>query len=524
MRLAVLTSLLVALPAVAGAQAQPAAVPQVRPAKRAAATRVPDGAISVDGSLADEAWRLAEPVTDFVMKEPVEGGTPTDAMEVRFAYDEGAFYIGARMASVNSRTIQAPLGRRDNVAQAEHILVALDTFLDRRTSVVFGVTASGVRLDRIHATDSEEAFDLTFDLVWEAAARQDADGWTAEIWIPLAQLRFYPGSDLTWGLNIQRFRPTLNEQDTWVLIPRTVRAWASWFGDLRGLTDMPSSRRLELSPYVAGASTLYPGTSAGNPFTDGANATGRVGADVKMGLGPNLTLEATINPDFGQVEADPAEVNLTAFETRFPERRPFFLEGAPLFNVGHPNFYYSRRIGARPVGPAPGDYVDYPDSTTIITAAKLSGRLPSRTSIAFLSAMTAEESADIGFAAAPGTREIDVAPRAYYGVGRVLQEFGTLGSTAGVLVNAMHRDFDEGSPLADLQPRNAAAFAGNTLLRFGGGGNTSCAPPAAPRSSTARRRPSSACSGRARISRSGRIAPTRRSIRRSPRWAAGRCR
>ena len=525
MRLAVLASLLFALPAMTGAQTQPAALPQVRPAKRAAATRVPDGAINVDGSLADEAWRLAEPVTDFVMKEPVEGGTPTDAMEVRFAYDEGAFYIGARMASVNSRAIQAPLGRRDNVAQAEHILVALDTFLDRRTSVVFGVTASGVRLDRIHATDSEEAFDLTFDLVWEAAARQDADGWTAEIRIPLAQLRFYPGSDLTWGLNIQRFRPTLNEQDTWVLIPRTVRAWASWFGDLRGLTDMPSSRRLELSPYVAGASTLYPGTSAGNPFTDGANATGRVGADVKMGLGPNLTLEATINPDFGQVEADPAEVNLTAFETRFPERRPFFLEGAPLFNVGHPNFYYSRRIGARPVGPAPGDYVDYPASTH--DHHRRQAQRPAavedvdRVPVGHDRARSRPTSAS---PPRPARREIDVAPRAYYGVGRVLQEFGTLGSTAGVLVNAMHRDFDEGSPLADLQPRNAAAFAGNTLLRFGGGDIRAARRRRHLDRRTARRRPSSACSDRAPISRSGPIAPIRRSIRRSPRWAAGRCR
>ena len=183
-----------------------------------------------------------------------------------------------------------------------------------------------------------------------------------------------------------------------MLIPRTVRAWASWFGDLRGLTNLTPSRRLEVSPYVAGAATRYPETAAGNPFTDGANLVGRVGADVKMGLGPNLTLEATINPDFGQVEADPAEVNLTAFETRFPERRPFFLEGAPLFNIGHPNFYYSRRIGARPVGVATGDYVDYPTATTILTAAKLSGRLPSRTSIAFLSAVTAEEEAEVASA------------------------------------------------------------------------------------------------------------------------------
>jgi hypothetical protein len=468
MRVVVLASLFLVLSA-ARAPGQTPAVPQARPAKRAAATRVPTGAITVDGMVSDEAWRLAAPVTDFVMKEPTEGGTPTDAMEVRFAYDDRAFYIGARMFNRNSRPIQAPLARRDNVTSAEHILIAFDTFQDRRTSVVFGVTAAGVRLDRFHATDTEETFDLTFDLVWDAAARQDEDGWTAEIWIPFAQLRFNPESDLTWGLNIQRFRPTLNEQDTWVLIPRTVRAWSSWFGDLRGVADVAAARRLEVSPYVAGASTLYPRTSAGNPFTDGANLAGRIGADVKMGLGPNLTLEATINPDFGQVEADPAEVNLTAFETRFPERRPFFLEGAPLFNIGHPNFYYSRRIGARPVGPATGDYVDYPTNTTILTAAKLTGRLPSRTSIGLITAVTAEESAEVASATSPGTQSVVVAPRAYFGVARVLQEFGTLGSTAGLFASAVHRPMDGASPLAALQPENAVAVAGNTLLRFRGG-------------------------------------------------------
>ena len=198
---------------------------------------------------------------------------------------------------------------------------------------------------------------------------------------------------------------------------------------------------------------------------------GRFGADVKMGLGPNLTLEATINPDFGQVEADPAEVNLTAFETRFPERRPFFLEGAPLFNIGHPNFYYSRRIGARPVGVATGDYVDYPTATTILTAAKLSGRLPSRTSIAFLAAVTAEE--------AGGGRPSPPAPgtqRNRRGAAGLLRRRTR---AAGVRLAGLHRR----GPRQRLAPRastraarwptcnreNAAALAGNTLLRFRGG-------------------------------------------------------
>jgi hypothetical protein len=194
-----------------------------------------------------------------------------------------------------------------------------------------------------------------------------------------------------------------------------------------------------------------------------------VGADLKLGLGPNLTLEATVNPDFGQVEADAAEVNLTAFETRFPERRPFFLEGSSIFNNGNNSFYYSRRMGARPRGPASADFVDYPADTTILLATKLTGRLPSRTSIGLLSAITDQEAARLSDFEAPDIRRVRVAPRAYHGIGRIRQEFGALGSAVGVLVNALHRDLPEGDPLAGLLTRNALAYAGDTLLRFKGG-------------------------------------------------------
>jgi hypothetical protein len=443
--------------------AAPAAAQSER--KQATATRVPTGAIRVDGRLDDEAWRRVTPITDFVQKEPVEGAAPTDAMEVRLAYDEDALYVGARMHSRDGR-IQSPLGRRDSPDQAEHILVALDTFLDRRTAVVFGVTAAGVRLDRYHASDNEDAFDAGFDPVWRAETSVAGDHWTAELWIPFSQLRFSPRDQQTWGLNVVRFRPTLDEEDFWVVVPRTVRAWSSRFGDLTGISGLVPPRRIEALPYLAGGATLSGERDRGNPFDDGRNLQGRVGADVKMGLGPNLTLEAAINPDFGQVEADPAEVNLTAFETRFPEKRPFFLEGAQLFNIGHPNFYYSRRIGARPIGPAAGDYVDYPRSGTIVAAGKVTGRLPSKTSVGVLTAVTAAEEAEVATAATRDRRTIGVSPRAYHVVGRVLQEFGPSASTAGFLVNYVHRDIAEGSPLADLYTRNALGVAGNTLLRF----------------------------------------------------------
>ena len=441
--------------------------------KQASALRVANGAVRVDGRLDEDAWRSATPITDFLQKEPTEGAEPSDPTEVRFAYDDSALYIGARMVSRESRGIQAPLGRRDNVDQAEYILVAFDTFLDRRTAVAFGVTAAGVRVDRIHTSDNEDSFDSGFDPVWEARTSVSAEEWTAELWIPFAQLRFNPQSEQVWGINIHRFRPTLDEDDYWILIPRTERAWSSRFGELRGIANIPRTRRIEVLPYVAAGSTMHAAADQANPFNTGANLAKRAGADVKMGLGPNLTLEAAFNPDFGQVEADPAEVNLTAFETRFPEKRPFFLEGAQLFNIGHPNFYYSRRIGSRPIGPATGDYVDYPSAQTILGAAKLTGRLPSKTSIGLIAAVTDDEFARVateddvlgGF----GLSRVRVAPQTFHAVGRVLQEFGPLGSTAGFIVNAMHRELADGDPLANLLTENAFGVAGSSLLRFRGG-------------------------------------------------------
>ncbi|MGQ0733402.1 MAG: DUF5916 domain-containing protein [Acidobacteriota bacterium] len=220
---------------------------------------------------------------------------------------------------------------------------------------------------------------------------------------------------------------------------------------------------------MATTSDIVGAQAAGNPFFNGLNLASRAGGDLKMGLGPNLTLEATFNPDFGQVEADAAEVNLTAFETRFPEKRPFFLEGAQLFNIGHPNFYYSRRIGARPVGPASDEFVDYPQATTILAAAKVTGRLPSKTSIGWLSAVTDDESARLASAVALEPRKVRVVPRAFFTIGRVQQEFGPSASTVGGLVSFVHRDFVDGDPLAAVLTRNALGVAGNSTLRFKGG-------------------------------------------------------
>lgn len=437
--------------------------------KQATATRVEDGAIRVDGRLDELVWQTASPIADFTQKEPDQGAAPTERTEVRFVYDEGALYVGARMFSADPSRIQAPLGRRDDGDdQAEHIFVSLDTFLDRRTAYAFGVTASGVRLDRYHRSDSENNTDEGFDPVWQARTRIDDLGWTAELWIPFTQLRFSPRSEQVWGLNIRRFTPTLEEEDYWVLVPRTERAWASRFGDLHGIRDVPSMRRLELLPYVAG-STLTDGTrDPGNPFAQAADWTGRAGLDLKVGLGPNLTLDAAVNPDFGQVEADPAEVNLTEFETRFSERRSFFREGTELLNVG-PNFLYTRRIGARPRGSVSGDYVDYPTDSTILGAAKITGRLDSGTSIGLLGAVTDEEFANTASVGSPDISRSRVAARTMYGIVTVQQEFGELASTVSAGLGVVHRDLAAGDPLASELARNYVSASGEALLRVKGG-------------------------------------------------------
>ena len=345
---------------------------------------------------------------DFRQAEPNEGAETTDRMEVRFVYDDTALWIGARMHSEHGGPVQAPMSRRDSGEQAEYLQIELDTYHDSRTAYMFGVTASGVRLDHFHPTDNESDVDVEFDPVWEAKTVVDAQGWTAEMWLPFSQLRFNDSPERVWGLNIKRWRPTMNEQDYWVVVGRTARGWSSRFGELRGIQGVQPKERLEVLPYVAANSRFRPTPDPANPFISAASVSGRAGADMKVGLGSNLTLEATFNPDFGQIEADPAEVNLTVFETIFSEKRPFFIEGNNVLEAGTSNYYYSRRIGARPLGAASGQYVDYPDQNTIIGAAKLTGRTKHGTSVGFLTAVTSREYAHVSNGG--GRSDIAVAP------------------------------------------------------------------------------------------------------------------
>ena len=420
----------------------------------------------IDGKIDDLAWSNAHWITQFTQREPVEGAAPSVRTEVAFAYDDAALYIAARMQSPGGAPARALVTRRDREGSSEQIIVSLDTYRDRRTAYSFGVTAAGVRIDYYHGSDAQSNRDYSYDPVWEAESVIGTDRWTAEIRIPFTQLRYNKADVQVWGVNLTRVIPELNEQDYLVLIKRNESAWSSRFAELRGIEGIGSSRRIELTPYVASSARLIDKPDRANPFVDKRSGEARAGTDVKIGLGPSLTFDATINPDFGQVEADPAEVNLSAFETLFPERRPFFVEGAQLLRANTLSFFQSRRIGQVPRYRPSVDYVEPVLNTTILGAGKVTGRLPSGLSVGVLGALTARERAETFIAETNNFGTEVVEPLTSFGVVRLQQEFGANGSTIGVIATNVHRDVEEGSTLAQLLTRNATSGAFEWNLRF----------------------------------------------------------
>lgn len=453
----------------AAGQQPPGAPPDsvARPKLNASASRAPTPRL--DGRLDEATWQTATWLSTFIQREPDEGKPATGRTEVAFVFDDEALYIGARMTTSGASPVRALVTRRDREGSSEQLVVSLDTYHDRRTAYSFGVTAAGVRIDYFHAGDAQGNRDYTFDPVWEAETQVTQGGWTAEMRIPFTQLRFNGGVEQTWGVNVARIIPASNEEDYLVLVRRTETGWASRFAELTGLGRIAASRRIELVPYVASSAQILGAPDRRNPFVTRTSSAARVGGDVKIGLGSSLTLDATINPDFGQVEADPAEVNLSAFETVFPERRPFFVEGSQLLRANQLAFFVSRRIGQSPRFIPRADYSERIQNATILGAAKVTGRLPSGLSVGVLGAVTDEESARIFTQAGNTFGSEIVEPRTGYGVVRLQQEFGAARSTAGFIFTGVRRNLNEGSTLANLLPREAITGAAEWQLRFKGG-------------------------------------------------------
>jgi hypothetical protein len=416
--------------------------------------------VRIDGRLDEAAWAVTTPVTAFTQRDPNAGAPATERTEVRIAYDAAALYIGARLLDATAAP-QTRLGRRDSsLPGSDWFFVTLDSYHDHLTAFRFGVNPSGVRRDEKVSPNSDN--DRSWDPVWEAAAAIDAHGWTAEMRIPLSQLRFRGGEAHAWGIQLVRQIARNHEESWFAFVPKRERAVVGRYGHLVGITGLAPRGRLELLPYaVARARYNTPPQSEdatfANPYRDGSEQTGSVGVDLKYRLASNLTLDATVNPDFGQVEVDPAVVNLTAYETRFEERRPFFIEGAEIFRFSGTELFYSRRIGAPPPGrpPSASVYDNMPDNATILSAAKLTGKAHGW-SLAVLDGLTGRERAS--YITEDGVRgRADVAPLANYFVGRARRELNEGRSVIGGMLTAVHRDLGDSALAARVRSR---AFSG----------------------------------------------------------------
>src|SRR5436309_15928575 len=371
------------------------------------------GTIVVDGKLDEAAWARATPITDFRQQQPHEGAAASQRTEVRVLYDERALYIGARMFdSLGGRGIIAPVSRRDqlldsngnngsfNSLTTDKLVVILDPYHNKIDEAWFEVNPAGVRGDQFNG-------DPSWDPIWEAATRVDSAGWTAEMRIPYSQLRFSRDSLQAWGMQILRYTDRLHEQDMWSFRKLSEAGGAAYYGTLTGLTIGRQPRQLEVLPY-AESREQFKYARPGDPYH--SNSYGRVsaGADIKYLLTPSLALDATVNPDFGQVEVDPATINLSAYETYYQEKRPFFVAGSSAFDFGGMNcffcsntssldVFYSRRIGRPPQlnGYVSGlaDFADTPDNTTIIGAGKITGRTAAGYTVGLLDAVTNRETA-----------------------------------------------------------------------------------------------------------------------------------
>ncbi len=430
------------------------------------------GEIRVDGRLDEAAWLAAPSAGGFLQRDPEQGQPATEPTELRLLFDDDALYAGVRLADSAGMAISRQLSRRDAAAEADSFALFLDPHHDHRTGVLLEVSAAGVQRDATLYDDNFE--DVTWDAVWESAVTRDAEGWTLEIRVPFSQLRF-PSVSPSWGLNARRVVHRKNESSWLVLVPKNESGLVSRMAHLEGIADIEPGRHLELLPYASALAEYVEPPVSGSPWNDGSRYSAGVGLDLEYGLGTGMTLVGAVNPDFGQVEVDPAVVNLTAFETFFEEKRPFFTEGSQVFlRFGRsgavdyttyfypePLLFYSRRIGRAPQGASAGPFVDAPASTTILGAAKLVGRSHGW-NVGVLDALTGREFARIADGSARS--ELEVEPLTNYFVGRAQRDLGSRGAI-GFLTTATNRDLRTTGLEAQLTDRALlGGFDGHVFL------------------------------------------------------------
>jgi hypothetical protein len=393
---------------------------------------------SIDGNLDDDVWKAEgmEFARVFRQRVPDDGVVATESTLVAVAYDDDAIYFAFWNYDAEPDNIVQQMVRRDRIGQADNLGIVIDPHHDHQTGYEFVVSSSNTQFDRIYFNDSWS--DQSWNGVWESAVQIHPWGWAAEVKIPYHCLRFTEKDVHTWGINFNRWIYRKMEDVYWSHWPQSETGLISHNGHLTGLSGITPAKHLEIMPFAVSSSELEPST----PGNDGKNYYANTGVDIKYGLSSNLTLDATFNPDFGQVELDAPVLNLSAFETYYPERRPFFIEGMDLFYTDF-NLFYSRRIGRQPRGGVSDELkmyeTDRPDATSIMGAAKLTGKLASGTSLAFITAQTAEEVEEyaVGYVDTVGfdtngdpileyheteRREFAIEPTANYSVMRVKQD------------------------------------------------------------------------------------------------------
>ena len=415
-------------------------------AKHYQAVRLSGVAPAIDGVLDDPAWEQGEWSGDFIQFEPYNGRSPSQETSFKILYDEDHIYIAIRAYDSAPDSIVKRLTRRDR-REGDNVAIGFDSYHDQRTAFVFGVNAAGAKFDYM-ITDDGQNEDFSWDPNWWVRTGTDDQGWVAEMRIPFSQLRFDNNGENLWGVQVFREVHRYGEESMWSHIPINAPGLVHRFGTLGGFNGIEPRRVFDLTPYVVSSAGRSPAV-AGNPFLVGSDQNYKLGMDAKIGLSSNLTMDATINPDFGQVEADPSQVNLSAYETFFAERRPFFIEGRNIssFNLGmggggngNDNLFYSRRIGRRPQGGISvenGAYVDIPGFTDILGAVKMTGRTEGGLSVAIIDAVTAEEQAEIDLSGERSFKMVE--PLTNFFVGRLQKEFNEGNSMIGGMVTSVHR-------------------------------------------------------------------------------------
>ncbi|WP_420402117.1 DUF5916 domain-containing protein [Flagellimonas sp.] len=405
---------------------------------------------AIDGRLDDSVWNLVEWAGDYIELQPDENTPPTHQTKFKIVYDNKNLYIGVRCYDSEPDKIVKRMSRRDGF-EGDFIEFNIDSYHDKRTAFSFTTSVSGVKGDEFVSNNGNN-WDESWNPIWYTKTNIDEEGWTAEFKIPLSQLKFGSSENQVWGLQSTRRIFRAEERSVWQRKPIDQPGWVSEFGELHGLKNIEPQKQLEIQPYTVTSGETYEAED-GNPFRDGNESDFTLGLDAKIGVTNDLTMDVTVNPDFGQVEADPSAIALDGFQIFFREQRPFFVENKNIFDFrlseseagntfGFDNLFYSRRIGRSPQGSVDAgdnEFVNQPDKTPIIGAAKFSGKTKDGWAIGVLESVTAKRYAAIRNENGDERREM-VEPLTNYFVGRLQKDFNDRNSYIGGIFTATNRD------------------------------------------------------------------------------------